>query len=247
LPVARQPDGIALCGFTSFLLSAATEDILERPRLLFSAMCILLLVDAPAALSQTSKSKSTSRPLVGAIRWDAWFGDDPTTTVGREVERSLGPSQWHYRLPFFAKELSPTQVQVRSNTQSVMDAEIRYARYAGIDYWAFVMYPISFPATTGGIDLYFKSHHKHDIRFCMMVEHLNDETVSRLIKYFKDDSYQTVLGGRPLVYLLGPQSLGDPRWPDAKAAVKNLRERALRTNGKNPYFVHCGVGLALEK
>jgi len=176
--------------------------------------------------------------VVGAIRWDAWFGDNAATTVGHEVERSLGPLQWHYRLPFFAKEISPTAVQVRSNIQSVMDTEIRYAHDAGIDYWAFVMYPVSFPATTGGLNLYLKSSHKRDIRFCRIVDHLNDDTVDRLLHYFNDESYQTVLGGRPLVYMLGPQSLSDPAWPDAKAGVSNLRQKALRTGNKNPYLVH---------
>lgn len=182
--------------------------------------------------------RSATRPLVGAIRWDAWFGDDPTTTVGLQVERSLGPQQWHYRLPFFAKELSPTSVQVRSNSQSVMDAEIRYAHNAGLDYWAFVMYPKTFPATTGGIDLYLKSGHKNDIRFCMIVEHLDDETIDRLVHYFKDESYQTVLGGRPLVYMIGPRSLNDPAWPDAKESVNKLRQRAQSETRKNPYLVH---------
>jgi hypothetical protein len=119
-----------------------------------------------------------------------------------------------------------------------MDSEIRYAHDAGMDYWAFVMYPISFPATTGGLDLYFKSSHKGDIRFCMIVEHLDDNTVDRLVQYFKDKSYQTVLGGRPLVYLLGPKSLNDPAWPGGKAAVGKLRQLAIRTGGKDPYLVH---------
>jgi len=119
-----------------------------------------------------------------------------------------------------------------------MDSEIRYAHDAGIDYWAFVMYPVSFPATTGGLDLYFKSSHKGDIRFCMIVEHLDDDTVDRLVQYFKDKSYQTVLGGRPLVYLLGPRGLNDPGWHDASAGVNKLRQNAIRTDSKMPYLVH---------
>src|ERR671931_539967 len=100
--------------------------------LLFLAMLGCLcgighVLSARPATQGIRASKSSHRAVVGAIRWDAWFGDQPDTTVGREVERSLGPSQWHSRLPFFAKEISPTAVQVRSNIQSVMDEEIRYA------------------------------------------------------------------------------------------------------------------------
>jgi hypothetical protein len=184
---------------------------------------------------------AVTRPIVGAIRWDAWFGEDPTTTVGFQVERTLSPQQWHYRLPFFGREISPSSVEVRANVQSVMDAEIRYAHASGIDYWAFVMYPKTFPSTTGGLDLYLRSAHKKDIRFCMMPDHLDDETTDRLVDYFKDPSYQTVLDGRPLLYLLGPngsQGLQEPRWRDGKGSIGRLRQRALRALGKNPYIVH---------
>ena len=40
-------------------------------------------------------AQNPSRPTVGAIRWDAWSGGEVT----REVERSLGPAQYHARLP----------------------------------------------------------------------------------------------------------------------------------------------------
>ena len=75
-----------------------------------------------------------SRPVVGAIRWDAWIGDAAGSDVGRQVERSLAPAAWHVRLPFYARELSPDQVQVRANRQEVMDREITYASAAGLDY-----------------------------------------------------------------------------------------------------------------
>jgi hypothetical protein len=184
---------------------------------------------------------AAARPLVGAIRWDAWFGDDPTTTVGVQVERSLSPQQWHYRLPFFGREISPSAVHVRANVQPVMDREIRYAHEAGIDYWAFVMYPKTFPATTGGVDLYLKSHHKKDLRFCMMADRLDGDIIDRLIDYFKDPAYLTVLRGRPLLYTLGPNGLPglqDPQWQDAKASVAKLRQASVRAIGKSPYIVH---------
>jgi hypothetical protein len=122
-----------------------------------------------------------------------------------------------------------------------MDAEIRYAHEAGIDYWAFVMYPKTFPATTGGLDLYLNSAHKKDVRFCMMSDHLDNETMDRLLNYFKNPSYQTVLDGRPLLYLLGPnglRSLQEPRWRDAKRSIERLRQKVLHTLGKTPYIVH---------
>ena len=45
----------------------------------------------------------TSRPIVGAIRWDGWHGD--ASEVGLTVEKTLAPNHWHYRLPFFGKDV----------------------------------------------------------------------------------------------------------------------------------------------
>src|SRR5439155_790373 len=76
-------------------------------QLLVSLFCVMTLSCGARSqsLSRTYLSRSATRPVVGAIRWDAWFGDTAATTVGHEVERSLGPLQWHYRLPFFANEV----------------------------------------------------------------------------------------------------------------------------------------------
>ena len=41
------------------------------------------------------------RPLVGAIRWDAWHGE--LSEVGKAVEKTLSPLKYHFRLPWFAK------------------------------------------------------------------------------------------------------------------------------------------------
>jgi hypothetical protein len=84
------------------------------------------------------KKPLVPRPLVGSIRWDGWIGPVPGYDVGLQVETSLGPQRWHTLLPFFAEELSRTEVRIRANTQAGMDQEIVYAHRAGLDYWAFV-------------------------------------------------------------------------------------------------------------
>jgi len=73
------------------------------------------------------------RPIVGAVRWDAWIGDLPcsdagTDDVGLQVERSLGPRQFHDRLPFFAWITGHDSVEARELTQDVMDAQILLIR-----------------------------------------------------------------------------------------------------------------------
>ena len=54
------------------------------------------------------------RPLVGAIRWDAWHGD--LGVPGQAVQKSLGPARYHFRLPWFAKVKAPTPAARRWTT-----------------------------------------------------------------------------------------------------------------------------------
>ena len=76
-------------------------------------------------------------PVVGAIRWDAWYGRNDVVS---EVERSLGPKKFHFRLPFFAQVVSDAEVRIDGDSQATMDQEIAYAVEAGLNYWAFVDY-----------------------------------------------------------------------------------------------------------
>lgn len=180
------------------------------------------------------------RPVVGAIRWDAWIGPAAGYDVGVQVERSLGPQRWHYRLPFYSEKVSETQVRIRANTQAIMDQEIGYAHHAGLDYWAFVMYPRNNPQTLGGIDLYLRSSHKRDIKFAMIVQPYTfvDEDIARLIGYFLQSNYQKVADGRPLLFLAGPQKVNDPAWPDIQQRIEVLRDAAAKARLKRPYIVH---------
>ena len=68
-------------------------------------------VAGPAAM----KTKQT---VVGAIRWDAWHGDQGGP--GKAVQQALSPAKWHYQLPFFAKTISPNQVVTDGPAQSVI-------------------------------------------------------------------------------------------------------------------------------
>lgn len=107
------------------------------------------------------------RIVVGAIRWDAWHGD--RSEVGKAVERSLSPKQWRGRLPFFAHILDDGHVQIDDASQSVIDREIGYARMAGLDYWAFLLYDEGSPMNLG-LKYYLSSNRKRGLRFCLIVE-----------------------------------------------------------------------------
>ncbi len=185
--------------------------------------------------------------LVGAIRWDAWHGDaglgiGPETfkeksgklTPGLAVERSLGPKHWHYRLPFYAKVISDNKVEIRGNSQAVADKEIEYAAAGGIDYFAFLTYHPKSPMSLG-LEYYLSSK-KSDVKFCVILHHAQldalDKMAQRILGYMKDPRYQTVLDGRPLVYLFRCKAGG--------GFYQDLRKRAVAGGLKAPYFVLMG-------
>jgi hypothetical protein len=181
---------------------------------------------------------------VGAIRWDAWIGDLGSgevgaPSVGLQVERDLGPHEFHDRLPFYATITGPDTVQIRELSQSVMDRDIAYARHAGIDYWAFVYYPAGSGMDTGR-NLYLSSHVRGDLRFCFVVEgsHMPPADFGQLIAAFKHPSYQTVLGGRPLLYLF---NAADYTADDIAALRRQTRSAGL----PNPYLVGMNQSAAI--
>lgn len=67
---------------------------------------------------------ATPRPIVGAIRWDAWNGV-PVDNVSYWATKALSPNEWHARLPFFGNVTGENSVQFNGDTQAVMDAEIK--------------------------------------------------------------------------------------------------------------------------
>lgn len=210
---------------------------------MITIMCVFF-----TCCSGRSLGEETQRSIVGAIRWDAWHGDagvrggsevfktdKATLTPGLAVERSLGPKHWHYRLPFYSKVISDDKVEIRANSQDVMDQEIAYAADAGLDYWAFLTYHPESPMTLG-LNLYLSSKDKVKIKFCVILHHIRQnalkEEINRIAGYFKDPQYQKVLNGRPLVYAF--QCAAGKEFYDGLIA-------AAAANGlPRPYFVTMG-------
>jgi len=190
------------------------------------------------------------RVVVGAIRWDAWHG--PASEVGLTVEKTLAPAHWHYRLPFYGRVAGENAVEARGNTQAVMDQEIAHGHTAGLDYWAFVVYPEEH-ALSLGLKLYLSSERKSLVNFCLNLQGGWEAgggpgawpaKVERYVSYFKEPTYQTVLGGRPLVYLYSVEGLVGSghfeTWEDARAAFDRLRAAAKDAGVGNPYIVAQG-------
>ncbi len=189
-----------------------------------------------------SLRRGDERIVVGAIRWDAWHGD--RSEVGKAVERSLGPKKWHSRLPFFAKVLGEDKVRIDGASQQVVDQEIRYARIARLDYWAFLLYDEANPMNLA-LQYYLSSTHKNGLRFCVILEQDNLKTSESSTKQFqrvaelmRRHDYQRVAGDRPLLYLLAAES-NDDAWGarQGRVALEQLRSAVRTKIGTDPYVV----------
>lgn len=175
---------------------------------------------------------------VGATRWDVWVGDElnsvydsPDFKHGIWNEEAVYHEKWRCRLPFYASNVSRTNVQIRCTTQAVMDQEIESATGA-LDYWAFLDYPET--PMHEPLSLYLSSSKKNLINFCII---LNGREwwlhKQKYIDYFQEATYQKVLGGRPLVYLFNAAS-----W--MTNAVDELVAMSIEQGAGDPYLITMG-------
>lgn len=150
-------------------------------------------------------------------------------------------------MPFFGRAISNTEVAIDGASQDVMDREIAYASAAGLDYWAFVTYEPDNPMSLG-LKHYLSSAHRSDIHFCLITEsglwgsrdNYRDR-IRRFVHLMGEGSYQTVLAGRPLLYLGFIEDDGvQKRWGGIagfRIAVDELRSMAGERGLGNPYIV----------
>ena len=175
------------------------------------------------------------QPIVGAIRWDAFYGQEGAV---KEVEHSMGPKKFHFRLPFFAKIRSDAKVTIDGDSQKIMDREIAYAADAGLNYWAFVDYWED-KGLTIALRRYLDATDKRDLRFCFIEEggrlDGHRETAwPRLVKFFKNPYYLKVADGRPLMFVFGKPAKLD------RADFLKLGEDCTAAGLRKPYLVLMG-------
>jgi hypothetical protein len=211
-------------------------------------LTVFSVISLLTALSKSSVAQpKASAPIVGAIRWDAWYGDRPAGQVSpiprEQVEKTLAPPKYHFRLPFFAHVDADGTVSINGDSQATMDQEITYARRAGLDYWAFVDY-WSDPTLTIAFKRYTAAKEKKGIRFCFIEEggRLDGQgldgwtstAIPRLVAEFADPNYQRVLGDRPLLFVFGPPKI------IGKSQFDALSQAAIAAGLQRPYYVLMG-------
>lgn len=184
----------------------------------------------------TTIACADEHPTVGAVRWDAWYGNGGVT---RAVEASLGQPKYHFRLPWFARVISDDKVVIDGDSQTIMEQEIAYAAQAGLNYWAFLDYLDEAPSMSIGLKRYLAAKDKRGVRYCLVEEggrldKADTQVWSGLVEHFRHPDYQTVLDGRPLLCLFGKtKKLGKVEWDD-------LKRQTIAAGLKPPYLVLLG-------
>lgn len=157
------------------------------------------------AHAQTAAPSPAGCATLGVIRWDAWFG--AKGAVGSTVEKTLGPSRWHDRLPVCASKLGPDAVRIRCEGDDQMATEIEQAANAGIGYFAFLAYPANDPMSLG-LQSYLKAPNRKKLGFALISEmdrwggqSLYKPVIARYVQLMREPGYQKTPDGRPLFYL----------------------------------------------
>ena len=187
------------------------------------------------ALLTGRSALAAERPLVGAIRWDAWYSDKGPV---KSVELTLGQPKYQFRLPWFSVPLGGDKVRINGDTDAIIQQEIGYAARAGLDYWAFLDYG---PGSdmTHAFDRYLATKDKRGIRYCFIeeggaIDGRGPKGWPRVVAHFKDPNYVKVLEGRPLLCVFAkPKKYG-------KEVFDELIRLTLEAGLKAPYLVLMG-------
>jgi len=212
-----------------------------------AAMWMMLILALTSALA--ADEMPPSRPLpdgvsVGAIRWD---GHASVGSVGRVSEQCMAlRPEYRERVPFYGAVSAEGTVTLASDAPGMMAREVAYARTAGLDYWAFVLYgDEAKPGTSEmamelGLRQYLALEDRQGLRFAgivsghAMLEGL-DVLMARLLRYFRDDHYMRTRDGRPLVYFFQAQELV-PEAATWRPWFAELRRRSVEQGSGDPFI-----------
>lgn len=184
-------------------------------------------------------------PYIGAIRWDAWHGDKGK--VGVHVQNVLSKKKWHKRVPFCAQILND-EIRINCATPEAMEKEIRYAKEALLDYWAFLIYEPDNEMSLQ-LSLYFESSIKHFIKFAPIIQFgrwsmqnykdMNDY-ITRL---FNQENYLTI-NDRPVLFIFNITKFEKKLYEHWKGVenfknkvLKDLINKTIEVTGNKPYFI----------
>ncbi len=199
-------------------------------------LMLRVLISVGTVLTSETPVRARSHSIIGAIRWDPWYGAAGTSerTV---VEATLGPAAFQSRAPDFAAPTSRKSISIDGGTQAQIDREIGLASQAGLDYWAYCFYALDSPMMNAW-KLHQASAIRDRMKWCLLLpsfalfERETGSSIDRYVGYMMQPNYQFVLGSRPLLFVL------DDGTPAAglQAGIDALRHACVIGNGRNPYI-----------
>ena len=222
-----------------FMLDYSTNQVSTLPVMLFGTTTV-----KPGGTLPPPGSVTTVLPplTVGAIRWDAWYSADSVNVAN---VKALAPTQYQYRLPFFATPTGGGNFSA-VGTQANMDTEIQAAAQAGLAYWAFLSWPVGAPQRAA-LNYYLSSAYQSRLGFCMIEQVTNawffgpSAELANVINQLGTPGYQTVLDGRPLLYVLDSSDADIAFRYGGRAglqlAVQYIRAASQAQGTQNPYIV----------
>ena len=177
----------------------------------------------------------------GAIRWDCWYNTGVSAGNVMQVEKTLSPSEYHFRAPFFANIEEDGSVKMPRPAQEIFDQEMLYAKEAGINYFAYLWYDGEMSAAR---KLHPTSKYKDDVKMVMMLSSTSfNKTVARneIIEHFQQSYYFTVFDGRPLMYYYLNSGNKNSELQAAQKEIKYYRAKCEELGIPAPYAVIMNV------
>lgn len=184
-----------------------------------------------------------SRPLVGAIRWDAWLpGNREYGWVSDPLYR-----RYRHRQPFYGWYTGDISDDVE---RDIVRKEIAYASAGGLDYWAFDWYPKQ-AEPQGRIQQAFEHYlalpDRGGVGFALLLQskwlrypaswsHYQSTYLPYFVELFADRDYVKVDGNRPLVFLFQSERIPPRR-------VDELREATTAAGFGLPYLVDVNMNV----
>ncbi len=219
---------------------------------LFMVVATVFPLPAAAQVIRSSPSVaasvSSTKVTLGAIRWDNWSLDSPYGQV-------LADPGLRARVPYYAERLPNGNLGFPGNTERALNADVHYAKAAGLDYFIFGYYLESAAwgrdpnravalnrALTNFIQLPDKVGIKYALNFNLSFPSRDVPMVSAAITQALSgpDYMRTNDGSAPVFFLvntLAAWSKGLGGEQGAKAALKDIRDRVKAATGRDLYLV----------
>jgi hypothetical protein len=213
------------------------------------------VVSSLPAAAQVSKSSppaatlaSSTKVTLGAIRWDNWSLDSPYGQV-------LADPGLRERVPYYTERLPNGKLGFPGNSERALNADVHYAKAAGLDYFIFGYYLESAAwgrdpsraaalnrALTNFIRLPDKLGIKYALNFNLSFPSRDVPMVSAAITkaLLGPDYMRASDGSAPVFFLVNATATwlkGFGGEQGAKAALSDLRNRVKAATGRNLYLV----------